>query len=684
MASQDGISLRAEFHEKGLPGGLPARQPQRKVRAHGLLGVDLIPVTNTIPPRSLTIPITRRYSRYARRNQLAAATEMKPSSAPAVLPMRLKILFIGHSYHTVTKSSEFFINHLETIGEVSTEFDDCWKGIVQADYRPILKSFDMVVVWQLPQVIAAIAKSGHPNLVFVPMYDSVHKLGRVFWNKLKKVKIVCFSPTLRATCLSYDLDSYFLQYYPEGSAEAKVGYESRRMFFWQRRAVPNWQTLTSVLPVSQFERLHHHVAMDPGLENSPERSIVPTASEIQQKNFGNSTWFEKKTDLIAKLSEFNLFFLPREREGIGFSFLDCMEIGMIPVGFNLPTFNEYVVDGVNGFIVDKKQRLDLPALVPVAANMRHYLRKGRINYQRSLERLGGFLLRPVVPPPKYSGLALLRKFAPKLYRRWQQRKRELEIPVINASRGRFQGGSPLVTVVTVVRNNASGLAKTFQSVFSQTFDKFEYIVIDGNSTDDTLNIIRLHEGSIDSHLSEKDRGHYDAMMKGAALARGRYVIYMNAGDEFAEITSLEDAMESCPEDAEVIYGHYYFVIPDRVTKLKLVRNLDLTYQTLKNGDLTSLWQSGLPCHQSSIVAKDLILRIGFDPTLVVAADHALVYDACAQGAKTHHTNTVISKYYAGGLSGKMQSQCVKDWRKVSLKHTNNKDAVKEFYRKMGC
>ncbi len=594
--------------------------------------------------------------------------------------MRLKILFIGHSYHEITKSSEFFIDYLRTFGDVSTENDETWKLKKAADCRLMIQSFDMVVVWQLPGPITDLADSGHPNLVYVPMYDAVHKIGGPFWRNLKKVKIVCFSATLRATCLTHGLPSYFIQYYPETSKEADGGYVTNRLFFWQRRPFPNWQTLTSILPVSQFETIHHHTAMDPGILNSPEPAITPTPSEIKQKNFGQSTWFEKKSDLVATLNRFNLFFLPREREGIGFSFLDAMANGMVPIGFNFPTYNEYVVDGINGFIVDKNQRMDLPQLASIASNMRHYLQKGRINYQRSLEGLKSFLLTPV-PPPKLQGFALLRKLAPKMHRYWLRRKNARDIQKVHATRKPFQGKSPLITVVTVVRNNAPGLAKTFQSVFSQTFDKFEYIVIDGNSTDSTLEIIKLYETSIDSHLSESDEGPYDAMMKGARLANGRYVIYMNAGDEFAEITSLEDAMESCPEDAEFIYGHYYYVESNRIVKQKLVRNLDITYQTLKEGDLTPLWHSGRPCHQSSIVTKDLILKIGFDPTFTIAADHALAYDTCAHGAKTYHTNTAISKYYSGGLSSKMHAQCVKDWIKIALKHTINKDKVITFYSK---
>jgi Glycosyl transferase family 2/Glycosyl transferases group 1 len=564
--------------------------------------------------------------------------------------MRLKILFIGHSYHELTKSSEFFIDYLKAFGEVSTEHDESWKLKETADSRLMIQSFDIVVVWQLPGVITDLADSGHTNLVYVPMYDAVHKIGGLFWKRLRKVKIICFSPTLRATCLTYGLHSYFIQYYPETSKAADIGYATNRLFFWQRRPFPNWQTLTSILPVSQFEKIHHHIAIDPGISNSPESAITPTPSEIQQKNFSQSIWFEKKADLIATLNKFNLFFLPREREGIGFSFLDAMANGMVPIGFNFPTYSEYVIDGINGFIVDKNQRMDLPQLASIASNMRHYLQKGRINYQRSLEGLESFLFTPL-PPTKLQGFAPFRKFTPKIYRYWLKRKNAREIQEVRATRNCFQGDVPLITVVTVVRNNAPGLAKTFQSVFSQTFDNFEYIVVDGNSTDETLRVIKLHESSIDSHLSEKDTGPYDAMMKGARLAKGRYVIYMNAGDEFAEITSLEDAMESCPEDAEFIYGHYYYSETNRLIKLKLTSEKVMTYQKNQSENENPALHSRSLYHHSSIVAKDVILKIGFGPTFVITVNHAFTHASCGQGAKTYHTNTVISKYGSGSFSG---------------------------------
>jgi hypothetical protein len=354
-----------------------------------------------------------------------------------------------------------------------------------------------------------------------------------------------------------------------------------------------------------------------------------------------------------------------------------MEMGMVPVGFNQATFNEYVVNGINGFIVEKKQRIDLPELHSVAVNMKHYLAKGRVNYLRKLRELDAFLLKPVDPPVYYESW-FNKKVLPKLQRKWRTRR----IPEITASRTRSESATPLVSVVTVVKDNAAGFAKTHQSICSQTYGNFEYVVIDGNSTDRTRELVAAHEASMDHVTSEKDKGPYDAMMKGVMAARGRYILFMNAGDEFAENTSLEDAMEAAPDDAEIIYGHHFYVRKTNFTKLHLARDLNATYRILKDGKLSYQWLGGIPCHQSTLVTRELILGIKFDPTLRIAADHALLFEACSRGAKAYHTNTVIAKYYDGGLSGKMKSQCIKDWRKIALKHAEDKDSAGEFYDKM--
>jgi glycosyltransferase involved in cell wall biosynthesis len=101
-------------------------------------------------------------------------------------------------------------------------------------------------------------------------------------------------------------------------------------------------------------------------------------------------------------------------------------------------------------------------------------------------------------------------------------------------------GKPLVTVITVVFNGAATLEYTIRSVIEQTYDNVEHIIIDGGSTDATLDILRKYEDSIDYWVSEKDEGIYDAMNKGIALARGDYIGTLNSDDYFADPSALEN------------------------------------------------------------------------------------------------------------------------------------------------
>jgi glycosyltransferase involved in cell wall biosynthesis len=92
---------------------------------------------------------------------------------------------------------------------------------------------------------------------------------------------------------------------------------------------------------------------------------------------------------------------------------------------------------------------------------------------------------------------------------------------------------PIVSIITVVFNGEQSIESTIKSVVGQTFDLFEYLVIDGASTDRTVAIIDQYRDRIDYFVSEHDKGIYDAMNKGVAVAKGEWIIFMNSGDEFA-------------------------------------------------------------------------------------------------------------------------------------------------------
>src|SRR5688572_17840000 len=113
--------------------------------------------------------------------------------------------------------------------------------------------------------------------------------------------------------------------------------------------------------------------------------------------------------------------------------------------------------------------------------------------------------------------------------------------------------SPLVSVITVSFNAASTIQRTIDSVLALTYPNIEYIIIDGGSTDDTLNLIKQYESQIDYWLSESDNGIYDGMNKGIGAATGEWINFMNCGDRFASAHSL-NFFENIRADADIIYG----------------------------------------------------------------------------------------------------------------------------------
>jgi glycosyltransferase involved in cell wall biosynthesis len=97
-----------------------------------------------------------------------------------------------------------------------------------------------------------------------------------------------------------------------------------------------------------------------------------------------------------------------------------------------------------------------------------------------------------------------------------------------------------LSIITINKNNASGLEKTIQSVVSQTFKDFEYIVIDGNSTDESVEIIKKYSSGINYWVSEPDTGIYNAMNKGIRKAKGEYCLFLNSGDWLISPVTLQD------------------------------------------------------------------------------------------------------------------------------------------------
>ena len=127
---------------------------------------------------------------------------------------------------------------------------------------------------------------------------------------------------------------------------------------------------------------------------------------------------------------------------------------------------------------------------------------------------------------------------------------------------------PLVSVITVVFNGAKTLEHTILSLIEQTYDNVEYIIIDGGSTDSTLNILRKYDERIDYWVSEKDEGIYDAINKGIALARGEYVGLLHSNDYFANPNALKIIVTHLKEsNVEAVFSRLDIVDPANLERV---------------------------------------------------------------------------------------------------------------------
>lgn len=205
--------------------------------------------------------------------------------------------------------------------------------------------------------------------------------------------------------------------------------------------------------------------------------------------------------------------------------------------------------------------------------------------------------------------------------------------------------SPIFSIITVVYNGESLLAGTIESVLSQTYPYIEYIIVDGNSKDNTKAIIQRYQHKISKWISEPDKGIYDAMSKGLLLATGDFVWYLNCGDHLFKQDTIEKMVSYWTPDTDVLYGdamlvddsRQYLGLLSEVTVHRLPK--ELSWKSMKLGMNV--------CHQS-FVAKRELAEIYLTDNLV--ADLDWVIKILKKSRKTVNTGMVLSEFLSGGIS----------------------------------
>ncbi len=238
--------------------------------------------------------------------------------------------------------------------------------------------------------------------------------------------------------------------------------------------------------------------------------------------------------------------------------------------------------------------------------------------------------------------------------------------VKKCKRVRAKNTSKKLTIITICRNNPN-VRYTCESIVNQLWTDYEWIVVDGASTDATLQILGEYQESIDLLISEPDNGIYSAMNKGIRHAHGEWIIFMNGGDQFCDYGVLENVFQDKVYDASVLYGSeerfrietndsYIYSLPEKIPPYFMC------YQAF--------------AHQAMFYRRELFTKYGnYDETYRITADSEKNTQLLIAGEKFKRIDIVVSSYVLDGLSNeeRLQNDLQKEQYRRRKKYYSDKE-----------
>ncbi|MFP4386768.1 MAG: glycosyltransferase family 2 protein [Alphaproteobacteria bacterium] len=208
---------------------------------------------------------------------------------------------------------------------------------------------------------------------------------------------------------------------------------------------------------------------------------------------------------------------------------------------------------------------------------------------------------------------------------------------------------PVFSIITITLNNYKSLKKTSKSIENQTFKDYEWIVIDGQSHDETLEFLRQQRTKTRTHqnpfrfISEKDDGLYDAMNKGIEIAKGHYLLFLNAGDRLASTTTLQTLANACKNKPDFIYGGAY---EETKISAKPAAKPAKPHTKIAWGMFTH--------HQAMLYRRHLVRdsRLRYSLRYKIASDYDFTARFLSKTDKIKHIAKPVCIFEAGGISQK--------------------------------
>lgn len=212
-----------------------------------------------------------------------------------------------------------------------------------------------------------------------------------------------------------------------------------------------------------------------------------------------------------------------------------------------------------------------------------------------------------------------------------------------------------ISIITVVWNNKKTIKDAIESVLAQSYKNIEYIVVDGASTDGTVDTIKLYGDQISTFVSEQDKGIYDGLNKGIALATGDVIGILHSDDIYASKDAIKEVADMFSADTtlEGVYGDLIYTLKEDTTKT-------LRYWKSCNFKPSLLKQGWMPAHPTFFLKKDIYKKYGaFDLDFKIAADYDFMLRVLKENIRVSYLPKVLYKMRMGGESNKSLKNILK-------------------------
>ena len=219
-----------------------------------------------------------------------------------------------------------------------------------------------------------------------------------------------------------------------------------------------------------------------------------------------------------------------------------------------------------------------------------------------------------------------------------------------------------ISIITITFNNLCGLKSTVESVQALDYESIEHIIIDGKSTDGSVDYLTGIHNKNFKWISEPDKGIYHAMNKGLKLVVNNWVIFMNAGDLFHDKNTLSNI--KFPENPAVMYGNTQVLYETGFSRLMTIK------------PLSYFWKA-LPFSHQSVIVHQALLKNGFDTAYTYCADFAVLYGLYQANTPFINTKITLANVSAGGVSDHKRYLATKEVYQISQK--TSPSFKKHFY-----